>query len=414
MTLSSSARKYATDFLSFVESSPTPFHAVHSAKAMLSAAGFIELSERDNWASLVELGKSYFTTRNGTSLIAFGVGGKWSPGNAISIVGAHTDSPCLRVKPVSKKTGEGYLSVGVELYGGGIWHTWFDRDLCLAGRVITSSGKDKFDAKLFRSKKPILRIPTLAIHLDGTVNQKLEFNKETNFQPILALAKEALGANEGSDISVRHHSGLLSLIAEELSLASVQEIQDFELLLHDAQPPSLGGLYDEFIFSARLDNLDMTFCAIRGLIESGSQSTDETIRMISLFDHEEIGSLTAQGADSNFLPSVIKRLAQVGGNKNTSLESPYERSLSKSFLLSADMAHAVNPNYSNKYEDSHKPALNGGPVIKINANARYATNTPGIVLIEECAKRAQVQLQRFVVRNDSSCGSTIGNTNKTI
>ena len=406
-----------------MNASPTPFHAVQNARLLLMKAGFTELSERENWTKSVEPGKSYYTTRNGSSIIAFGIGGKWKPGNGIGIVGAHTDSPCLKVKPVSKKFTEGYMAVGVETYGGGIWHTWFDRDLSLAGRVVVMAGSSsskgeqqnkRFESKLVKIDKPILRIPTLAIHLDPSANEKLEFNKETNFQPIVARAAEALndkGVESTSSLSSsaeqRHHPEVLELIRKELKLESISDIRDFELCLYDTQKSCLGGLNDEFLFSPRLDNLNMSFCAIKGIIESQDLPEDESIRMISLFDHEEIGSLTAQGADSNFIITVITRLSHLG-DRGANSPSAFEETLAKSVLLSADMAHAVNPNYANKYEASHKPVINGGPVIKINANARYATNSPGVVVVEECARLANIPIQRFVVRNDSRCGSTIG------
>ena len=213
----------------------------------------------------------------------------------------------------------------------------------------------------------------------------------------------------------RHHPYLVELIAKEAKV-EVSEIHDFEMLLYDTQKSCIGGLNEELLFSPRLDNLGMSFCAIVGLIDSlhdsSSLDKDSTIRLISLFDHEEIGSNTAQGADSNMLPSVIERLSMIersdGGEGETGVDSSYYRSLSRSFLVSADMAHSVNPNYAGKYEPDHRPEMNKGTVIKINANARYATNSPGITLIQEVAKRSEVPLQLFVVRNDSSCGSTIG------
>ena len=213
----------------------------------------------------------------------------------------------------------------------------------------------------------------------------------------------------------RHHPYLVELVAKEAKV-EVSEIHDFEMLLYDTQKSCIGGLNEELLFSPRLDNLGMSFCAIVGLIDSlhdsSSLDKDSTIRLISLFDHEEIGSNTAQGADSNMLPSVIERLSMIersdGGEGETGVDSSYYRSLSRSFLVSADMAHSVNPNYAGKYEPDHRPEMNKGTVIKINANARYATNSPGITLIQEVAKRSEVPLQLFVVRNDSSCGSTIG------
>lgn len=352
------------------------------------------------------------------------------------MIGAHTDSPCLRIKPVSKKTNAGYMQVGVETYGGGIWHSWFDRDLSIAGRVLVREGDGNFVQKLVKVDKPILRIPTLAIHL----NREPQFNpnKETELFPIAGLAAaelnrtgdagkeepaegkaDAADAGDASgdyqplkNMSERHHSYLVDVIAENAGVAA-SEVVDFELVLYDTQKSTLGGLNDEFIFSARLDNLDMTFCAVMGLIESVSTpkslDSESAIRLVACFDHEEIGSTSAQGADSNLLPAVIRRLSVVGGaGSDDSTATAFEQTLSTSFLVSADMAHSVHPNYAAKYESSHQPEMNKGTVIKVNANQRYATNSPGIVLLQEAARLAGVPLQLFVVRNDSPCGSTIG------
>ncbi|KAF2671441.1 aspartyl aminopeptidase-like protein [Microthyrium microscopicum] len=442
--------KQANAFLDFVNASPTPFHAVKSSRELLEASGFKEIKERDSWSSIVKPNGKYFLTRNASTIVAFAVGGQWRPGNPIGMVGAHTDSPCFRIKPVSKKTADGFLQVGVETYGGGLWHTWFDRDLSIAGRVMARGKDGVVKMKLVKIDKPILRIPTLAIHLDR--QEKFEFNKETQLYPITGLVAAELNrqgkdgkseeakdeAEESSSYeplaaaTARHHPYIVDIIAENAG-CTPDEIVDFEMLLYDTHKSCIGGLNDELIFSARLDNLDMSFCAVEGLtasLKSDSLSADPTIRLIALFDHEEIGSRTAQGADSNMLPAVLRRLSVVpeaSESKNGSWEhvgapDAYEQTLSRSFLVSADMAHSVHPNYPAKYEASHRPEMNKGTVIKVNANARYATNSPGIVLLQEAAKRAKpaasyackaeknggVPLQLFVVRNDSSCGSTIG------
>lgn len=413
------AKNYASDFLTFVNASPSPYHAVQTAKSMLVKAGFVEINERESWDKL-QPGSKYFLTRNGSSIVAFGIGGKWKPGNGIAIIGAHTDSPTFRVKPKSNKTTAGYLQVGVETYGGGLWHTWFDRDLSVAGRVYVKDGQ-RYVPKLVKINKPILRIPTLAIHLDREVNQKLEFNKEAQLVPILGLvekelngdkqAKEELPSGEFNalgKIHDRHHSALLDLIAKELQIKA-EDIHDFELVLYDTQPSVIGGINDEFVFSPRLDNLCSSYASVEGLLNSledaSSLANDESIRMISLFDHEEIGSSSAQGADSNLLEAVIARLALFKAGSSASL--PYE-TYAKSFLISADMAHGIHPNYEAKHESLHRPSLNKGPVIKVNANQRYATNSPGILLVQNAANLAKTPLQLFVVRNDSPCGSTIG------
>ncbi|PNY29593.1 Aspartyl aminopeptidase [Tolypocladium capitatum] len=434
----------ALDFVDFVNASPTPYHATQSAAARLEKAGFTLIRERDSWASKLQPGGKYYLTRNGSSIVAFAIGRKWRPGNPVAIVGAHTDSPCLRLKPVSKKSSVGYLQVGVETYGGGIWHSWFDRDLSIAGRVLVRDG-DTFVQRLIKVDKPLLRIPTLAIHLHRQTN--FDPNKETELFPIAGLAaaelnKSAKGGEEEkgekddddddddddfcplAQMTERHHPAVLDVIAGELGV-DVPAIADFELVLYDTQKSCIGGINDELIFSPRLDNLGMTYCSVLGLIlsvrDNASLDNDSTIRLTVCFDHEEIGSQSAQGAQSNLLPSVLRRLSVLPGNRDASSEggfeavhhegeesTAYEQTLSRSFLVSADMAHAVHPNYAGKYESSHQPAMNKGTVIKVNANQRYATNSPGIVLVQECARLAGVPLQLFVVRNDSPCGSTIG------
>lgn len=368
------------------------------------------------------------------------------------MVGAHTDSPCLRIKPVSKKSALGFLQVGVETYGGGIWHTWFDRDLSIAGRAMCKDGKGNFVQRLVKVDRPILRIPTLAIHLDRTTS--FEPNKENELFPIVGLVAAELnrtGAkvteqddteDKGGDfqplkmLNERHHPYVVQIIAEHAGV-DVEDVVDFEMVLYDTQKAVIGGLNNELIFSARLDNLGMTYTAVEGLIESVSSSSnlenESCIRLVTCFDHEEIGSTSAHGAASNLLPAVLRRLsvlpAQHDSGSDKSYEklprepepdtsTAYEQTLATSFLISADMAHSVHPNYAGKYESDHRPEMNKGTVIKINANQRYATNSPGIVLLQEAARLAKpsrdstssagVPLQLFVVKNDSPCGSTIG------
>ncbi|KAM3065696.1 hypothetical protein ACMFMG_011401 [Clarireedia jacksonii] len=449
----STAEAKAHDFLDFLNASPGPYHAVQSAIQRLSKAGFKEIKERDSWSSTLQPGGKYYLTRNASSIVAFAIGKKWKAGNPIAMVGAHTDSPCLRVKPVSKKQGSGFLQVGVETYGGGIWTSWFDRDLSLAGRVMVRDGNGNFVQKLVKIERPILRIPTLAIHLNRATS--FDPNKETELFPIAGLVAAELnrtGASESAQVeettdeefrplkamTTRHHPYIVELIAKNAGVP-IEDVIDFEMILYDTQKACLGGLNNEFIYSGRLDNLGMTYCAVEGLIESVSSSSaldeDSTIRLISCFDNEEIGSTTAQGAASNLLPAILRRLSVLPSSTSNSapgsaasyelihreeldLATAYEQTLSTSFLLSADMAHSIHPNYAQKYEPDHRPEMNKGPVIKINANQRYATNSPGIVLLQEVARKAKpsadskgshgVPLQLFVVRNDSSCGSTIG------
>lgn len=405
--------EYAQRFVDFVNASPTPYHAVANVKQLLLQAGFAELSERDDWTPKLERNGRYFVTRNGSSIIALTVGGAAKPGDGVAVVGAHTDSPCLRIKPVSKKSAEGFIQVGVEQYGGLIAHTWFDRDLSVAGRVYVSDESGNIVPKLIKIDKPLLRIPTLAIHLNREVNTKFEFNKETKLLPIagqeahscaddpkLQLTEEQFESVQ--HVISRHNKDLLDLIAKTLDVR-IDQIEDFELVLFDQQPSVIGGLNDEFIFSPRLDNLTSCFSAVTGLIELSKSIADKKgFSAIALFDHEEIGSVSYQGAESTFLPEIFQRLGKFQG------EDKFHQVISNSFLLSSDQAHGIHPNYPEFYEATNKPHLNAGPVIKINANQRYATNSTGIVLVKKIAQHANVKLQLFVVRNDSPCGSTIG------
>ncbi len=306
----------------------------------------------------------------------------------------------------------------------------------LTGRVWFSIGVLAEISLL--NRETVLRIPTLAIHLDR--QETFSFNKETQLFPIAGLIAAELNRQEKTEESAktddeipkvasdefqplkafteRHHPYIVELIAKEAGVEPSNVI-DFEMILYDTQKACVGGLNEELIFAARLDNLEMSYCSTMGLINSVESPTaldkEISIRMIALFDHEEIGSRTAQGADSNMLPAIIRRLSVLPADpKKVTLDdiadtvTAYEQTVASSFLISADMAHSVNPNYAAKYEPDHRPEMNKGTVIKINANARYATNSPGIVLLQDVARRKGVPLQLFVVRNDSSCGSTIG------
>ncbi|ODN81683.1 hypothetical protein L202_02080 [Cryptococcus amylolentus CBS 6039] len=430
--------KDAVNFCNFVTHAPTPFHAVAHLTTRLFAAGFEQISERTSDTALKAGGK-YFYTRNQSSLVAFTLPKKPTKETAISFAAGHLDSPCLKVRPVSKKIKSGYLQVGVELYGGGIWHSWFDRDLSISGRVIianrSTSAEHKYVSKLVRIDRPILRIPTLAIHLDRTANDNFKFNKETEFQPILGLVESILNeptktalkrthdqvatppptalSNKSQEDEMniamqeeKHHPKLLAVLADELG-CDVADIQDFELSLYDTQPSQVGGLSNEFIFSPRIDNLMTSFSTIEALCEAvqSANAADETnIRAVVLFDNEEVGSVSHHGAESNILPAFVERIAALEDYK----EKGYFNLLANSFVISADMGHAIHPNYESRYEANLAPKLNGGVVIKTNANQRYTSNAQTTFLTRRVAKKAGVPLQEFEVRNDSSCGSTLG------
>ncbi|KAI9176212.1 hypothetical protein H9P43_006577 [Blastocladiella emersonii ATCC 22665] len=407
----------ARGFLEFVNASPSPFHAVAEARKRLEAAGFKALKERECWdGSLVPGGKYYFT-RNASSVVAFVVGGKFVPGNGFGIVAAHTDSPCLKLKPISRKTKAGYMQVGVQCYGGGLWHTWFDRDLGVAGRVIVQP--ESADAKpshhLVKIAEPILRVPTLAIHLDRGVNDGFTFNKENQLLPVLcstAAAELNKIATPSGDDAPKHHTLLLTALAERIG-CDPAHVADVELCLFDTQPAVIGGALSEYVFAPRCDNLVMSFTGLSAILDHAADQAavdaDEAVAVVALFDNEEVGSLSAYGADSHMLESALRRITSgVSRDAHGSSSSAFEEAMQKSFLISADMAHALHPNFADKHCGELAPEMNKGVVIKHNANQRYATTAPTCQLLRNMAKRAGVQLQEFAVRNDSPCGSTIG------
>ncbi|KAF8165446.1 aspartyl aminopeptidase [Crassisporium funariophilum] len=413
----------ATRFLKFVNASPTPFHAVHNAAIRLEKAGFQKIREKDEWEKTVEPGGKYYFTRNQAALIAFTLPQKWKQGAGVSVVATHVDSPNLKIRPISKRTKSAYLQVGVETYGGGIWHSWLDRDLSIAGRIVVSEKTGGFKSKLIKIERPILRIPTLAIHLDRNVNENLKFNQETEFVPILGLIESQLNAPQAqsdsednkddkpptkgpkvaSSIQENHHPALLALLAGELSIAP-EEIHDFELSLYDTQPACLGGINNEFIYSSRMDNLVSSFCAVEAMAESVATqyfpSLEGNVNCIALFNHEEIGSVSTSGAESSLIPSLLNRLSPTPAS--------LAQSISHSFLISADMGHALHPNYTAKHEEKHKPMMNGGIVIKTNAKQRYATDAISTFIVKQLVQRKGGKVQEFEARNDMPCGSTVG------
>lgn len=413
-----SSPEAATRFIKFVNASPTPFHAVHNAALRLEKAGFQKIREKDSWENEVQPGGKYFFTRNQSALVAFTLPQKWKQGTGLSVVATHVDSPNLKIRPISKRSKSAYLQVGVETYGGGIWHSWLDRDLSIAGRVVIAEKTGGFTSKLLKLDRPILRIPTLAIHLDRNINESFKFNQETEFVPILGLIEDQFnaklsdsddekdekapntGAKVASSIQDNHHPALLSLLAGELSIAP-EEIHDFELSLYDTQPACLGGLNNEFIFSPRMDNLVSSFCAVEAIAEAvQATSLEGNVNCIALFNHEEIGSVSSSGAESSLVPSLLNRLSPT--------PSTLAQSIANSFLISADMGHALHPNYSSKHEEKHKPIMNRGIVIKTNAKQRYASDAISTFIVKQLVERKGGRVQEFEVRNDMACGSTVG------
>ena len=379
----------ARDLLTFVDASPTPYHAVAEAIRRLKRHGSTTVDERAAWN--VEPGASLHVVKSGGTLCAVRVGTKppWESG--FRIVGAHTDSPGFRVKPSPHVESAGHRQFGVETYGGVLIHTWFDRDLGLAGRIALVDGS----THLLRVDQPLCRIPNLAIHLNRKVNTDgFRPNKQQHTVPVMGLSGEG-------------KRPLLDVIRDRLAAdgvdAPVEAMAGFDLAPFDVQASSVGGVDDEFIFAPRLDNLASCHAAIEALERSGEDR--EATRVVILYDHEEIGSQSDGGAKSRFLGSVLDRVA-LGFEA-----APYdavERSRANSLLVSADMAHGVHPNYTDKHDKQHKPKLGGGPVIKVNANRSYATDGPSTAYFQRLCEDAGFKPQRFVSRNDMPCGGTIG------
>ena len=382
-------KKSVHDLLEFIDNSPTPFHAVEEMKSKLIGQGYSELKESDAWV-LTSNGK-YFITRNDSSLIAFIIGTKTKDASGFKIIGAHTDSPNLKLKPNPAYEKNGYIQLGVEVYGGVLLTTWTDRDLSLAGRVIIK-GKKEPQSKLVRFDESLLRIPQLAIHLNRDVNEKgLTLNKQNHLPPLFSMVEKKGSAKDL----------LEKRIAQKIKCKST-DILSMELSLYDTQSSAIGGKDGEFIFAGRLDNLASCHAALQALTES--KTKDPMTRVIAFYDHEEVGSDSAQGAGSPFLKDILERLTFESDNPRET----FFRSMANSFFISADMAHAVHPNYSDKHDARHMPVLNGGPVIKCNSNQRYATEGVSSAWFEMLCKKAGVPVQKFVVRSDLGCGSTIG------
>ncbi|MES2605926.1 MAG: M18 family aminopeptidase [Pseudomonadota bacterium] len=375
----------------FLQAAPTPFHAVAAMAARLQEAGFQSLDESGPW-ELAPAGR-YFVTRNQSSLIAFQLADEASIASGWRMVGAHTDSPCLKVKPLPEVVRQGYFQLGVEVYGGVLLNPWFDRDLSLAGRVHYVDSKQQLQHALVDFRKAIAVIPSLAIHLDRDQNQKRSINAQNDLLPLLLQAadKDVPNFRELLAVQLRHEQPQLD----------VQEVLDYEISLYDTNPAALVGLQEEFIASARLDNLLSCFVGLHSLL----QSTGSANRLLVCTDHEEVGSATAAGAAGPFLESVLRRINEKlldGTNEG------FHRQLSLSTLASVDNAHGIHPNFADKHDSKHGPLLNGGPVLKFNANQRYATNSQSSAQFRQLCQQANVPLQSFVVRSDMGCGSTIG------
>ena len=361
---------------------------------LLDEAGFQRLDSSDSWN--LHKNSRYYVSRNDSALIAFNTGAGDLPDSGFRIAGAHTDSPCLKIKPHADVSSQGYAQLGIEVYGGALLHPWFDRDLSIAGRVNYENVDGSISSILVDLKDPVAFIPSLAIHLDTKANDGRLINKQKELPPILLQ----LDADE----KFNFEDYLLEHLQTELGCLNVGAILSHELLLYDTQAPALVGLRKQFISSARLDNLLSCYVALHSLIES----KDETASVLVCNDHEEVGSISASGAEGPFLKSILQRMLESEDQSERSSAASFDRAIQNSVLLSVDNAHGVHPNFPDKHDIAHSPMLNAGPVIKINANQRYASNSESIALLKSICNRLDISHQSFVMRSDMACGSTIG------
>lgn len=377
--------EYITDLLDFIGNSPTSFHAVHNICTMLTENGFTELLEQDIWHSLP--GGAYFVRRNSSSVIMFNIDTN-GPQSGFRMAGAHTDSPGLRIKPRPVRIKHSYLQLGVETYGGSLLTTWFDRDLSIAGRITWRDADNRIHSGLINFNRPLAVIPSLAIHLDREANEKKSVNKQTDLVPIVMQTDK--------DEQMDFHTLLRHQLIAEYGQIESPTILDHELFLYDCCRPAVIGLNNEFFTGARLDNLLSCYTLVRSLLDSKvSQNA-----LVVLNDHEETGSLSTSGAQGNFLQSVLERLMPDNEIRKCSL--------SRSVFLSADNAHGVHPNFADRFDNEHLPLLNRGPVIKFNANQRYATDSRTASFFRILCEKVDAPVQEFVMRNDLACGTTIG------
>ncbi|MCP4810160.1 MAG: M18 family aminopeptidase [Proteobacteria bacterium] len=376
----------ATGLIDYVAESPSPYHCVEATLQRLEATGFDELDERSDWGVLA-VGTKAFVRRSGT-VLAFVVGQDAPARAGFRMVGAHTDSPNLRLKPAAEYESEGYRQWGVEVYGGILPYTWFDRDLGLSGRVTVRTD-DGLESRLVRIDRPLARVTSLAIHLNRKVRTDgFKPNSQKELPPILGLHGEGPGALE------RLVTGALDI--------EFEQVLAWDLMLHDLQAPCLGGLDEEFVFAPRMDNQYSCYLALEALLAA---EVGEATAVVALYDHEEVGSSSATGAAGALLENTLRRIE---AGHETKAPGGFERAVASSFQISADMAHGVHPNYADRHDGNHKPRVNGGPVVKLNTQQRYATDGETAARFKNACHELEVPVQEFINRTDLACGSTIG------
>lgn len=383
-------KKFAKDLIQFIDGSPSAFHATKNAEEKLKNSGFNYLDLKESWK--LEKGGKFYTVKNDSALVAFEIGSGEIEEEGFKLVGAHTDAPTFKIKPNPEMlVEEKYLKLNTEVYGGPILNTWYDRPLSIAGRVSVK-GEDAFTPKnlLVDMEDPITIIPNLAIHMNREVNKGVETNPQKDTLPLISTIEEEFEKD----------NFLLELVAEKLGIG-IEEILDFELFLYGTEKGLLVGLNEEFVSIGKLDDLAMVHAGLNSLIDSGS---GKATKVLVLFDNEEVGSRTKQGAASPMLKTILERIVLAMGKGR----EEFYRSLSHSFIISADQAHALHPNYTDMHDLTSRPVLNSGPAIKMAANQAYTTDSYSSSVYKSICDSAGVPVQEFVNRSDKKGGSTIG------
>jgi aspartyl aminopeptidase len=377
-----SRRHHAQSMVDFIHASPSPFHVVDEVSKKLLNAGFVAFDEGAE-PGVITAGSQGFVLRGG-AIVAWRAGSSAPAAAGFRAAAAHTDSPNLRIKPQPDVTSEGYRQLGVETYGGVLLATWTDRDLGLSGLVVVEGSQGR-EQRLFRHDQPIARVANLAIHLNRGVNKDgLKLNAQKHLAPMI-------GIGEGEDFS--------DWLAAELG---VDKVLAWELGLHDLQPPTIGGIDEQFIFAPRLDNLACCYTICAGFLSAGVAPHTQ---VMALFDHEEIGSRSYRGAMGPLLRDVLTRIER---DHEVRAGGGFSRAAANSWMLSCDMAHGVHPNYASKHEPQHKPLLGGGPVLKGHVEQRYATEADSAARFRVACAEVGVPCQEFISRTDLACGSTVG------
>lgn len=383
--------KYINSLTDFLDKSVCNFCAVETIKDILDESGYQELDMRDKWN--IQKGAKYYTIKNNSAIFAFNVGDESPAETGFKIIAAHSDSPCFRIKPNAEiKCEKGLIKLNTEVYGGPILYTWFDRPLSVAGRVILKGDNAMSPVtRIVKIDRPILLIPHLAIHFNRTVNDGNPLSRQKDMLPIIGIFNEVA---EKDNILIR-------AVAEELNV-ELSEILDFDLLVYDTQKASLVGMHNEFISSGRLDDLSMVHAALIAMLEG---TDTRSTKIMAIFDNEETGSGTKQGAASPVLKNILLRVNKAFGGD----EEDFHCAISRSFMVSADNAHAFHPNYAEKFDPTNHPSIGGGPVIKINANCKYMSDAHSAAIFRGLCEEAGSPYQYFVNHSDVAGGSTLGN-----